>query len=155
VSIGGRTPWGAAPTICRGVGIGGVVSTRQHASLTLPATEQAPSQARTAIALACEGWPLRLIDIAKLLVSELVTNAYLHGEGAVEVDLWIDGRTLRVEVSDVGPDLPRWSQPARSNGEFGRGLAILTALADSSGSRPDAATGGKTVWFELHHPETS
>nr|WP_236075474.1 ATP-binding protein [Streptomyces coffeae] len=55
---------------------------------------------------------------------------------------------LRVEVSDASEVMPQ-PRRARPEDESGRGLALLTALADGWDAEPRACGIGKTVWFEL------
>src|SRR6266571_8680105 len=45
-------------------------------------------------------------DLAELIVSELVTNALCHGDGAVEMRVSYAGGELRVEVHDGGACRP-------------------------------------------------
>jgi anti-sigma regulatory factor (Ser/Thr protein kinase) len=85
------------------------------------------------------------VDLVLLLTSELVTNAICHGDGQIAVRTTIRGRWVRVEVDDATPcDLA--PGPLGHDGERGRGLAIVDALAADWGviERP----GGKTVWFD-------
>jgi anti-sigma regulatory factor (Ser/Thr protein kinase) len=42
------------------------------------------------------------MDTARLLVSELVTNAVLHGQGEITLDVCLGPDALRVEVRDQG-----------------------------------------------------
>jgi anti-sigma regulatory factor (Ser/Thr protein kinase) len=53
----------------------------------------------------------------------------------------------RLEVSDAGTG--EWSAPrdGSDDDEYGRGLAIVAALADKFGH--DVRTGGQTVWAEV------
>jgi anti-sigma regulatory factor (Ser/Thr protein kinase) len=97
-------------------------------------------------------------DDVLLCVSELTTNALLHGvppgHGFL-LQLSRDaGRVLRVEVHDIGDRRPRL--PTLSNGECapesdeaesGRGLFLVDALADKwdVGER----TPGKFIWAEF------
>lgn len=105
---------------------------------------------RRAVRLVGEwGWP-GLAGSAGLLVSELATNALLHGclrDRLFRVQLRLTAATLRIEVSDPrGERLPRLRLP--EDGEcFGRGLLIVAELADRWGVEP--RTVGKTVWAEL------
>lgn len=84
------------------------------------------------------------LDDAKLLVSELVTNAIRHARSPVQVTVRDHGGRLRVEVADesVRPLVYREGLQ-----EGGRGLLLLDALADRWGV--DHHSHGKTVWFEL------
>ena len=85
-------------------------------------------------------------DPAILMISELVTNAILHGgEGAV-LKLAMGNLKLRVEVRDASTAMPvvrGYSETATT----GRGMIIVDALASSWGTFP--VEGGKVVWFEL------
>lgn len=87
------------------------------------------------------------MEIAELLVSEVVTNAVVHA--ATDIDLSVavlPGRRVRVEVSDGSGQLPsRREYPATAT--TGRGLHLLEELADASGTVRSAT--GKTVWFEV------
>ncbi|TXS04827.1 ATP-binding protein [Streptomyces sp. col6] len=85
-----------------------------------------------------------------LLVSELATNALIHGSlrgRLFRVDLILTGGAIRIEVSDPrGERLPgvREAEPDEC---YGRGLVIVDALADRWGVEP--RTVGKTVFAEL------
>jgi anti-sigma regulatory factor (Ser/Thr protein kinase) len=130
----------------------------ETARLELPGTPAAPSVARLFVRNLCEEWgATALTDVAELLSSELVTNAVLHAQSAVELeaaydDSHADGRVLRIEVYDRSPqtaaDLEP-HQPAQGS-EGGRGLAIVARLARTWGVEP--MTQGKRVWFTLHRP---
>jgi hypothetical protein len=55
---------------------------------------------------------------------------------------------LRIEVTDArGDRLPVRPQKADADGESGRGLLLVTVLADAWGCEPHHP-GGKTVWAE-------
>ncbi|MFE2290803.1 ATP-binding protein [Streptomyces sp. NPDC059452] len=87
---------------------------------------------------------------AALLVSELATNALLHGAvrgRLLRVDLTLTASALRVAVSDPrGERLPRLREPG-SGDCYGRGLLIVAQLADRWGVEP--RTVGKSVFAEL------
>lgn len=85
-------------------------------------------------------------DTVELLVSEVATNALVHGDGQVRVRVLTAGSRLRVEVSDGSSDLPV-PRHAADDAEGGRGLALVAALSTDWGV--ELAEGGKTVWFEL------
>lgn len=86
-------------------------------------------------------------DIAALLTSELVTNSVLHAGTPVAVRCEIDEDRVRVAVSD---DNPAGLQPGplEEMAEHGRGVQIVSALADAWGTDV-AEDDGKSVWFEL------
>jgi anti-sigma regulatory factor (Ser/Thr protein kinase) len=97
--------------------------------------------------------PTLLVD-ALLLASELVTNSVLHAGAAGNLDLVLerDPRRLRVEVWDDGPgiELPAAPEPPTAGVAGGRGLVLLTRIADRAGTlREDRAC----VWFELDLPD--
>ncbi|MEI7033921.1 ATP-binding protein [Streptomyces pratensis] len=87
---------------------------------------------------------------AALLVSELVTNALLHGAvrgRLLQVHLTLTATVLRITVSDPrGERLPRRREPD-SDDCYGRGLLIVDRIADDWGV--EARTVGKTVYAEL------
>ncbi|MEV0667508.1 ATP-binding protein [Actinomadura luteofluorescens] len=94
-------------------------------------------------------WGLHdLAETARLLVSELVTNALVHGAGSVGLRL-IRGRTLLCEVHDDGADLPHLRHTEATD-ESGRGLQLVGHLAARWGTHRTA--GGKVVWFEQRVP---
>jgi anti-sigma regulatory factor (Ser/Thr protein kinase) len=85
---------------------------------------------------------------AELLASELVANAAEHAAGPVSLTLRAGpgGRGITCEVTDTSPTQPV-QREAGPDAERGRGLAIVAALADASGTR--AGPAGKTTWFTL------
>ena len=97
----------------------------------------------------CAGLPAETVDIARLLVTELVSNALLHGSGAVLLAVGRERGGVRVEVSDESPN-PPMVVGAETLMEHGFGLRLVTVLASSWGttSRSDDRPG-KRVWFAL------
>lgn len=90
-------------------------------------------------------WRLdHLSESVELLVSELVTNAILHGSGQVRLRLLRAGRLL-CEVHDNDHALPVLvaSGPEEENG---RGIQLVSRLAERWGTSRTAL--GKVVWFE-------
>jgi len=85
-----------------------------------------------------------------MVVTELVTNAYDHGRGPVEIRL---GHTrtpclVHVEVDDSSPDHPAVAAPSQTT-PGGRGMLIVAKLATAWGVREHPGTGGKTVWADV------
>ncbi|MGW2997698.1 ATP-binding protein [Streptomyces sp. NPDC001193] len=79
-----------------------------------------------------------------LSVSELVTNAHLHAAATAHLVLTWDGRCLHLSVADSDPRLPGPRQADADDGATsGRGLGIVTALADSWDIH--ACHGGKAI----------
>lgn len=95
-------------------------------------------------------WELaELVDAVELGVTELVTNVVRHvpDRRCEVVVLRTAEAGVRVEVADGAPELPRVTADLPLEGESGRGLLLLDAVADKwgVGGRPGE---GKTVWFE-------
>ncbi|MEU3616575.1 ATP-binding protein [Streptomyces sp. NPDC006872] len=87
----------------------------------------------------------RLDDI-KLCVSELATNALLHGVPPGRqycVTLTLDGPLIRLAVRDTG-DHPVPADPPTSEACAGRGLHLARHVSDDFGITEHAI--GKTVW---------
>ncbi|MFK4271670.1 ATP-binding protein [Streptomyces milbemycinicus] len=91
-----------------------------------------------------------LADDAALIVSELASNAVLHGGVPgrhFRVQLTLTKTLLRIAVSDAkGERLPQPRRPTPDD-KFGRWLLIVRALATRWGVRE--RTVGKEVWVEL------
>ncbi|WP_328874842.1 SpoIIE family protein phosphatase [Streptomyces sp. NBC_00287] len=107
-------------------------------------------RARAVVREQLHDWGLaRLVDLAELLVSELVTNALRHSHSRpVELRL-VRGDTLLCEVDDDDHELPTLMN-AGPGDELGRGLRLVSTLAREWGTSRTSA--GKTVWFELTLP---
>ncbi|MEU9149027.1 SpoIIE family protein phosphatase [Streptomyces sp. NPDC048417] len=91
------------------------------------------------------------VDSAVLLVSEMLTNVLVHTDAdallLAEVCGQAPGRRLRVEVTDVGDDLPHKRRPGEL-ASSGRGLVLIELLAEAWGVEPRGE--GKSIWFELY-----
>ena len=87
-----------------------------------------------------------LVDVATLLVSEVVTNSVLHAGTEIRLRCQPRRTGIRVEVFDRSTLVPgiRHYDPEATTG---RGLALVSALAASWGV--DSEDDGKTLWFEL------
>jgi anti-sigma regulatory factor (Ser/Thr protein kinase) len=81
-----------------------------------------------------------------LLVSELVTNACVHGAEPIIVHLDVANGRVRVEVEDGSSVMPK---VRRSDGHSteGRGLLIVEALSSAWGAERTGV--GKVVWAEV------
>ncbi|MFF7489003.1 SpoIIE family protein phosphatase [Streptomyces luteogriseus] len=86
-------------------------------------------------------------DAALLVVSELVTNALVHTDDKVRMDLTLVNNRLRIAVADASPRSP--VRPASIGWEAtgGRGILLVEALSATWGTLP--VSGGKQVWAEL------
>jgi anti-sigma regulatory factor (Ser/Thr protein kinase) len=105
----------------------------------------APERARRWLAGHLDGLTAaRQRDDAMLIVSELVTNAVRHGQGAVVVRAAVvDTGAIEVSVTDTGHGEPS-IQPAHPIRVGGLGLRIVAELSSTWGV--SRGSGGTTVW---------
>nr|WP_244319485.1 ATP-binding protein [Streptomyces chattanoogensis] len=118
------------------------------AEWSFPADPGSVRSARSRVRETLSDWGLNgAVDVAVLLVSELVTNSLRHATGPIGVRMaLIGGGALLVEVSDPLPDPPR-ERTAAPDDEGGRGLQLVACSSRRWGTR--RGKSGKTVWFEL------
>ncbi|NJQ02535.1 ATP-binding protein [Streptomyces zingiberis] len=110
-----------------------------------------------------------LVEVARLLVSEVVANVHLHTEvGRLTLEATVRGERVRVSVRDDDLSGVPWmrtppgdgaggtGEPAEPPGagaesEHGRGLLLVQACADAWGTEwhGGCPPRGKSVWFEL------
>ncbi|PZH19227.1 ATP-binding protein [Streptomyces sp. NTH33] len=125
----------------------------RHCTVELQALPSRIGQVRRIVSAHLRYWHLDpLIDRAALGVTELLTNVHQHAQPdklcTVELELLLD--RLTVSVRDHDPRLP----VVEDLGEIaplatgGRGLAMVAAVSESWGARPDGEQG-KVVWFTL------
>jgi DNA-binding NarL/FixJ family response regulator len=113
----------------------------------LAAEVQSAGSARRFVETTLEEWDCAdSLEIVKLLVSELVTNAVLHAGSDAEVVVQLTPSVLHVEVMDGSPVMPVLRQPGSSD-TSGRGLALVDNFASAWGTRRLAH--GKSVWFDV------
>ncbi len=115
------------------------------ATISVPAYPPAVSEARGWAARTLAEWDLppdQAPDIL-LVVSELVTNAVLHGQAPIDLRLSYMGRELIIEVADRSAAPPRRLRTLPED-ERGRGLHLVASLSSRWGTRPTRT--GKTVW---------
>ena len=115
--------------------------------LELPSSAAAPAAARGALDQIAHAVTADRMRDLRLLVSELVTNAVRHAEGAaVRLIVTIAADVLRVEVHDPGRGFevkPPPDDPLRASGW---GLVLVEELADRWGVDGNPRT---RVWFEM------
>jgi anti-sigma regulatory factor (Ser/Thr protein kinase) len=90
-----------------------------------------------------------LVERVVLLVSELATNAVVHARTVFGVDIDVRGNFVRVAVSDAGGGVPEVQPLPPPSAPHGRGLLVVSRLADRWGIETSAAGNGKSVWFEV------
>ncbi|MET7738523.1 ATP-binding protein [Streptomyces sp. NPDC005402] len=90
----------------------------------------------------------RAVDVTRLVVSELVTNAVKYAPGPVLLDLRIAGDAVEVVVWDCDPVLP--AARAADVGRVGQhGLEIVMALAQSFKAQRELVGKGITARIAL------
>lgn len=82
-----------------------------------------------------------------LVVSELVTNALIHGAGAPVLRLTGGSTHIRIEVGDSSEEMPQAREPGPGNGW---GMHVIGRLSSRWGISQHE--GGKVVWCELAAP---
>ncbi|WP_210578677.1 ATP-binding protein [Streptomyces sp. GESEQ-4] len=122
----------------------------RHCTVELQALPSRIGQVRRIVSAQLRYWHLdTLIDRAALGVTELLTNVHQHAQPdkmcTVEIELLLD--RLMVSVHDHDPRLPEVGD-ADTLATCGRGLAMVAAVSESWGVRPDGESG-KVVWFTL------
>ena len=122
----------------------------QGFELLLQSGVDAGSHARRAIAANYPALPPAVLDDVWLLVTELVTNAVLHGGTAddpIKVAFQQEAGRVRVEVMDSGTGLEQPAEPIAGDTKGGWGLVLVDRMAEQWGVRP--APTGTCVWFEM------
>ena len=117
------------------------------AHLDVPLDPDAPGSARRAVTAVLSGWGFRdddWLDATAVVVSELVTNAVLHGGGCVALQLEADDDQVIVSVADGSSVVPRRRAPDSAGG---RGIVLIEALA--AGWTVENHQGGKRVRVRL------
>jgi anti-sigma regulatory factor (Ser/Thr protein kinase) len=115
-------------------------------SLELPRNASASRTARAAVRsrfgeqLAND----RLQDL-NLLITELVNNAVLYGQGAIRFKLQLDGCVIRGEAIDDGGGFEREIRQRGVDDVGGRGLSLVEELTTDWGIHE----GTTHVWFEM------
>ncbi len=110
---------------------------------TLPRDPSAVALARRVVEADAPELSAEQLEVARLLVSELVTNAVRHGAGEeVVLALRVDDARARFEVLDAGGQHAVRDEPRGAEG--GYGLNLVATLATRWGADSEAG-----VWFEL------
>jgi len=129
------------------------MSAGDHLEVSLAQDREAPRRAREHVGLFLDahGIEPEVRDEARLIVSELVTNAVVHAAEPITLEVAVRDAGLLVEVCD-GDDRAAVIAARHANGDAmsGRGLTIIDAFSHRWGVRHHR--GGKSVWAEIHAP---
>jgi anti-sigma regulatory factor (Ser/Thr protein kinase) len=124
----------------------------QMARRTFDCDRGTPRAARHFVVQVLRDWNRDVeVEAAALLVSELVTNAVLHGhchESTLTV-AELGDETVRVMVTDPAAVEPR-VRTGRNAEPGGHGMRIVDLVAQRWGC--ERCGDGKTVWFDLRAP---
>jgi len=119
------------------------------ASMTFPLAADAPRAARRFVVSTLTGWQMEdIVEDAALVVTELATNAVLHASSGFRVVIAVSPMLARISVVDSSSEEP-WRKEASLGRNSGRGLALVSALAERWGTTSGEQSGGKVVWAEL------
>ncbi len=127
----------------------GMASRPQREAWTVWRVPQAVGQARrfTRRTLRAWGIPADAMDAVLLVVSELVTNALVHTDGRVRLDLTLVNHRMRVAVTDSSARTPVKPTSIGWEATGGRGILLVEAMSATWGTVP--VSGGKQVWSEI------
>src|SRR3954471_7445562 len=141
------------PDVCEAIVGGEIDGIQDGVVLQLNRDLDAPATARRFVADEAAHLPAEVLADAELLVSELVTNAVVHGCAAITLRVEVDPPGIGVAVHDRGEDSVEVDTDRPDPGVAGgRGLLIVRALATEWGITPSDPPPGKTVWFRLGPP---
>ena len=108
---------------------------------------RAPMRARRWISRRCREWGCHdVTDRATVILSELVTNVFLHAGTSCVVESELVGSEFAVAVRDSHPEPLSPPQPDDFS-EHGRGLLIVSRLSDAWGVTDEGPE--KSIWFRL------
>jgi anti-sigma regulatory factor (Ser/Thr protein kinase) len=127
----------------------GMASRPQRESWTVWRVPEAVRHARRFTRRTLRAWDVRAdaVDTILLIVSELVTNALVHTDGRVRLDLTRINDRLRVAVADSSPRTPMKPTSVGWEATGGRGILLVEAMSAAWGTVP--VSGGKQVWSEM------
>lgn len=120
----------------------------------LPPHAEAARLARSALESVAAGCTRpEVLEDARLLISEIVTNSVRHGhpppDAHIHLSLSLSEEKLRAEVSDEGPGFSPEKIKRSPEQIGGWGLGIVQEVADRWGVDKN---GEVCVWFEIDAP---
>jgi anti-sigma regulatory factor (Ser/Thr protein kinase) len=113
-----------------------------------PAIRTSVPSARRFVSDTILGIPGEICDTLALIASELASNCVRHAGSAFEIRIEQLPDRIHIEVEDDGGGDPVVQSPHPSD-TSGRGLQIVSALADDWGVIPKPDAVGKTVWVTI------
>ncbi|MCU1590728.1 MAG: protein serine/threonine phosphatase with GAF(s) sensor(s) [Frankiales bacterium] len=120
---------------------------REPLVLELSASPESAATAREALAVLLGPDAGEPGQTAALLLTELVSNAVRFAGGDLLVRAGVHSDLLLVEVCDTSERMPTSLAAPNPDAESGRGMLLVSELADRWGAEP--LPTGKRVWFEL------
>jgi anti-sigma regulatory factor (Ser/Thr protein kinase) len=121
------------------------------ASRSFPPTPESVGGARQFTRRTLVSWGADgLEDDARIVASELATNALLHARTPFTLTLTLDADRLRLTMADGSVTRPRMRRFNTAESTTGRGLRMVAELSHAWGVEQDGQ--GKTVWCEFRVP---
>ncbi|BCB81612.1 ATP-binding protein [Phytohabitans flavus] len=140
-------------TLCTDLDHGRTVAARRELPAQVrdrfPPAAASVRAARTLVSGACQRWRLAVVvEPARLVTTELVTNAVRHAGTPIELTVTRGRRYLHLAVRDYHQRRARRIGSDGATGPRGRGLLLVEAVSASWGCTllPD----GKVTWASLH-----
>jgi anti-sigma regulatory factor (Ser/Thr protein kinase) len=113
-----------------------------------PAVRTSALDARRFVSEVVADVPEEVSDAAVLIASELASNSVRHAASAFAVRVEKLPDRIRIEVEDDGGGEPNVKSPGPSD-TSGRGLQIVSSVADEWGVIPRNEGPGKIVWATI------
>lgn len=120
-----------------------------RASVELESAPESAAAARAFVAETLGAWGCRdLVDDARIVVTELVSNVVRHAGTDIRVDVELDRHTMRIGVADRagGRVVLRTADPGADVG--GRGLGLVDRISERWGV--EQRRDRKLVWAQWH-----
>ena len=121
-----------------------------RSAVELPFDVNAPATARAFVARQVPDLAEERLDDVLLCVSELATNALVHGAPDLSIGATVGSGVVTVAITDRGSGRPAGPHDPGIDETRGRGLLLVSLLAVRWGVRDaDDGGAGKTVWCDV------
>ena len=107
--------------------------TVRHEHLELPFAPEAVRSARSLVRECAAEMSPNAIANAELLVSEVVTNAVVHGAPDIGVTIVVERGELTVRIADGDTRVPTLREQPMADATSGRGLRLVEAVVGRLG----------------------